>query len=165
GIFSDTASGGLVNIISGKTFGKHTIKNIEVTDLVDISVIRMVDDNIAGVTVEKVKAKGTDKYPCLLISLHGSSDINDIDCTGYYAKLTDPSVPGSGFPAQAKNYQNGTVFCITDGIAVIRGAADPTNATYPARVGNEYTNRTNGSKWFAKEKGEGVIGTWVKLSA
>ena len=165
GIFSDTASGGLVNIISGKTFGKHTIKNIEVTDLVDISVIRMVDDNIAGVTVEKVKAKGTDKYPCLLISLSGSSDIKDIDCTGYYAKLTDPSVPGSGFPAQAKNYQNGTVFCIIDGIATIRGAADPTNATYPARVGNEYTNRTNGSKWFAKEKGEGVIGTWVKLSA
>lgn len=165
GIFADTASGGLVNIISGKTFGKHTIRNVNVLDTVNVSVVRMVDDSIPGVSIDNIKAKGISSYPCLLLTLQGSSDVSSIDCTGFKSILTDTSIPGSTFPGQSKEYLNGTVFNVVDGIATIRGANDPTNATHPARVGNEYTNRTTGSKWFARDKGEGSVGTWVKITS
>lgn len=164
GIFNDSTSAGLVNIVSNKTFGKHIIKNVHVQDKVDVPVVRMVDDGISGVCVYGVSAIGNSKYPCLFITLSGASCVSNIKSTGFLSVLQDPSVASSGFPAQAKNYQNGTVFSVVDGVGYIQGNDNPTNSTYPARVGNEYTNRTDGSKWFARTKNEGVVGTWVKIT-
>lgn len=160
GIYQGLDTAGLINLPANQTKGRHSFKNIYITDEVSTPVIRCTDNTLTdGIEIENIHAVGT-LVPAIVLTGNIPNNINGVSVSGFTYIWRDTGLSGT-----AQFYPIGLSFNTINGVSTIRTTIVPDGSSHPARVGSLAVNIATGKLYIAAGTAINTTGTWSLVGA